>query len=1314
MKNYINILIVFCMATSTISAQTASVTSGCAELKVEFTAPNASTYFWEFGDGATSDLQNPEYSYVQPGDYTAILYESQGGVQVGDAIAITVYPEVEFEISADVTRGCAPLEINFQSSITAHPDLEISDIIWTFGDGGSEQGANVNYTYTKPGIYDISLKVTTRNNIKCDNPKIFSQYIVVEGANTGFTISKEVICDTPAEFFLVNETFNDDGAAYLWDFGNGDSITDRSPGSYTYMEEGIYTITLETITPAGCVTSFSKIVTVGSPVIDIANTNLCLLTLTPLDNTTIADEFIWNFIASDLDNINSVDVTSATPSVYYSTPGDKQVSLIAISEEGCTTATTVILTVEEPNSNFYYDPVQTCQDSFTFTMHAEDETLDSYRWTNSVTGRSGITTMDPDIDLQYVHPVRDEYYFNGPDSIYTKLIVTSVAGCVDTTYLSLPIQKAESIIIPDTDEACVPYDMTFEDKSISGSPIIDRVWDFGDGTTLDLGSQDTIIQHSYTEPGVYIVTLIVTDENGCTDISRQVPITIKEILMDTIMVGTGEGGDGSGGNGNPPSVVCVGDIYSLTIPESDFDMHVESIDGLLSHCWKSESVYHVYNDPGPFETAVTVEAERVLIDSISYNNVRDIKGSRSIIRYTAECSDPYTFTLDAGASKNADAYSWYIDSTLVSNDLVYVHTFDETGDYMVYLETTNSPDVTCKPHRDSTVILVRDVVAEMNIGDVFCSNIEYPLDASPSIDAGDGRNCQTKYEWTFEKQRNRDTVLDTLLHRFLPGNQDVILTAIDANGCVHSVSKNITVYGMAAAFDLDSTLCLNSPVELLDLTVADTTLTQWQWQLGVDSSDVQNPNYVFSEDDFDPNFEGDTITVELIVTDAIGCMDTISRTVPSYTIRSGIAMDNGPKICVDEMITFSATDYTANGSSLEFAWNFQDYGVIEEPMPSITFSDSTDINLELRYTEMSTGCTGTLDTLIEVFDIPRADFESDKDDVDVICFPDQIAFTNTSIEDGPILHIWDFGNGATSTLENPVIPFDKGIWEVSLIVRSFYGCQDTITKTYELVGPEGTFSIDKDFICPGEEITLTLENPVDVNSFTWDLGNGVQVDNENPLTYTYYPQSSITSFTPRLIIRTNDGGCEDIQELPITISSLDGDFSFETGLCPGELSLFATFDNAQDYYWEIDGIVVEDDSNPSISIDSDNENIEIYLSLTDENGCTIERSRTIDRPNFGGQTIEFPNVFSPNGDNINPTFNIVYDPDALESEVVVTTFRVYNRWGHLLYDNDSPESGWDGIYNKEKVPPNVYAYYIEVTIDGCDGIVRKGNVTVIR
>ena len=385
-----------------------------------------------------------------------------------------------------------------------------------------------------------------------------------------------------------------------------------------------------------------------------------------------------------------------------------------------------------------------------------------------------------------------------------------------------------------------------------------------------------------------------------------------------------------------------------------------------------------------------------------------------------------------------------------------------------------------------------------------------------------------------------------------------------------------------------------------------------------------------------------------------------------------------------------------------------------EDSPTVAFDVSGEQLVTLTFTEAGTGCQGQLDTLINVTPTPVADFITDQDSVDLICFPEQISFTNTSIVGDDVIYDWDFGNGAESDLENPVIPFDKGTYEVQLIVRTFDGCRDTISRTYTLVGPEGTFTVDKDEICPGEDITFTLENSIDVSSFTWDFGDGVQVDNQTPVTHTFDQQSSVTTFTPTLILRSDESGCELIQNIPISVSSITADFIDSTGICPGEISFFSTFVNPQTIEWNIDGQVIENTSNPSVTINSTEPTIDVILRVTDVNGCEVERRQTIDNPDLDNATIKFPNVFSPNGDGINATFNIVFDPNEIAGEVEVVDFRVYNRWGELLYDNDNPTGGWNGSYKGQIVPADVYAYYIEVAIDGCENRSKKGNVTIIK
>jgi len=60
-------------------------------------------------------------------------------------------------------------------------------------------------------------------------------------------------------------------------------------------------------------------------------------------------------------------------------------------------------------------------------------------------------------------------------------------------------------------------------------------------------------------------------------------------------------------------------------------------------------------------------------------------------------------------------------------------------------------------------------------------------------------------------------------------------------------------------------------------------------------------------------------------------------------------------------------------------------------------------------------------------------------------------------------------------------------------------------------------------------------------------------------------------------------------------------------------------------------------------------------------------------------------------------------------------FRVYNRWGELVYDNTNGLDGWDGLIDGERAPAEVYGYYIiPKLIDGSTAEPVQGDITLMR
>ena len=1308
---YILTIFFLLAANYAVYGQTASVTAGCAELKVDFTAPQAASYFWRFGDGAASvsTLQNPEHSYIQPGTYTAQLFDQEGGVQVGNDITITVYPPIMFEINADARTGCVPLEVNFTSTLEIHPDIVVEDIVWTFGDGNSASGQNTNYTYEEAGVFTVSVKVITNASIKCDEPVIFEDYIEVQGERARFFINRLSSCDTPADFLFTNATESEAGTTFLWDFGNGETSTEEGPHNITYDAEGLFFPTLTTTSPIGCESTQERTISLGDPtIVPTFPDTVCLNGEVRLSQTTLAQNFIWDFTGTSIDTtLSSLISNLQNPLVTFVQPGLQTFSLTAIALDGCETTVMLDVFVFQANASYTLGPDANCTDPVFIEYTANDPNLFWYTFNNDYLGDGeDITRNSPTGANLYEQPVYDPYHINIQDSLSTRLVVVSPQGCTDTAFANYFIQKPEAFFIPDTVKGCIPFEVTFSDFSFSDEEIIIREWDFGDGVNEVYGTNDTIISHIYNTTGIHEAVLTVTDVGGCRDVSREVQI----IAIDKEIISAPPG---------PPCTdvtICVGDTlsYLVSTDQVNANLHIESDDGRFNHCWRDQLATHAFQYPGVFPLNATFEFFTIYIDSLVTGCDIIVEGARSDIDYTIDCSEPFTVNLTGENSINADQYIWFVEDQFISLEESLTYTFPERGEYMVYLETSQN-GVDCR-HRDSALIHITDIKANILIPDKACASSPTPLDASASQDVYN--KCHAGFKWIFENQRPREVNDSILLHTLLPGPQTITLVVEDINGCTDTISSTTKAFDLTADFATDSLICLPSERALTDFSIGDTSIVDWSWNFGGSTSDLQNPVHEFDTTDFyqapiEDSLLATSILVTLIVEDALGCTDSTAVFIETFEISSELFMDNGPRICQNEIITFDAADYNLSGSFLTYEWDFGVNGSSNEDMPSVVFTESGDQLVTLTYTEDATGCEGTLDTVINVLPTPEASFITDQDSAEFICFPEQIQFTNTSIVEAEnAFYMWDFGNGDMSEIEDPLIAFDKGSYEVQLIILTQDGCSDTTTQTYVLVGPEGDFSVDKENICPGEEITFTLENPVDLFSYTWDFGDGVQIDDQSPVTHIYDPQSSVNMFTPTLILRSDDNGCELIQNIPINVSSISANFTDTTGICPGEISFLSEFVNPQTIEWNIDGQIITGDPNPSVAIQSDRETFEVELNVTDANGCQVKRVRTIANPELG--LIQYPNVFSPNGDALNANFNVVYDQNAFAGELNVVEFKVYNRWGELLYNNENPALGWDGRYKGDVVPADIYAYFIEVSIDGCSLPMKKGNVTVIK
>jgi alkaline phosphatase len=164
------------------AAFTATPLSGEAPLEVAFTDAStaASSWAWDFGDGATSSERNPVHAYGAPGTYTATLTAASTlGTSTASA-TVTVLPAavpLDAVFSASPVSGAAPLPVQFTDASTGGAVAWR----WEFGDRATSTDRNPSHTYAKAGTYTVKLTVTDDRG-RTDTA-VASKYVTV--AKTG-------------------------------------------------------------------------------------------------------------------------------------------------------------------------------------------------------------------------------------------------------------------------------------------------------------------------------------------------------------------------------------------------------------------------------------------------------------------------------------------------------------------------------------------------------------------------------------------------------------------------------------------------------------------------------------------------------------------------------------------------------------------------------------------------------------------------------------------------------------------------------------------------------------------------------------------------------------------------------------------------------------------------------------------------------------------------------------------------------------------------------------------------------------------------
>lgn len=267
------------------------------------------------------------------------------------------------------------------------------------------------------------------------------------------------------------------------------------------------------------------------------------------------------------------------------------------------------------------------------------------------------------------------------------------------------------------------------------------------------------------------------------------------------------------------------------------------------------------------------------------------------------------------------------------------------------------------------------------------------------------------------------------------------------------------------------------------------TPTAWSWDFGDGKvSTAQSPFHTYSA--------AGSYAVSLVVTNSSGL---------SSTKRKLVTVDEGDALIAN--FAFSANGLTvlftdaSAGSPRSYSWDFGDGGASSAKNPSHTYTQAGDYTVTLTIAN-AFGSTDSVSKFVTVSlgTPPVAEFQFETDGLRAL-------FTDASTN-GPTRWAWDFGDGGTSTQQNPSHTFPLGgTYNVTLTVSNDGGSSSKSKFVTVSLGtaPEASFDATPN----GLNVRFTDTSKNNPTSWSWDFGDGGTSTQQNP-SHTYAAAGNYT------------------------------------------------------------------------------------------------------------------------------------------------------------------------------------------------------------
>lgn len=287
----------------------------------------------------------------------------------------------------------------------------------------------------------------------------------------------------------------------------------------------------------------------------------------------------------------------------------------------------------------------------------------------------------------------------------------------------------------------------------------------------------------------------------------------------------------------------------------------------------------------------------------------------------------------------------------------------------------------------------------------------------------------------------------------------------------------------------------------------------------------------------------------------------------------------------------------------------------------------------------------------------------------------------------------------------PKITFaDSGMYYVE--AKTLGGCKVTDSTHVIVIGPHLVVGPDHS-ICKGELVKLHAEGG---DSYSWTPTTDISgIHRAEPLVS---PPVS-TNYTVKISDQTGCIAEGEIVVKVINTIAVNASFGGEGYLCPPLDSALFTDKSAGkiiEWHWDFGNGNASSDSTPTFQkyiITPGSAPIPITLSVTDTAGCSATTRQYLKVA--ANCYIAVPNAFTPNGDGLNDELSPL---NAYKATNLL--FRVYNRFGYLLFETRDWTRKWNGTFRNENQPMDTYIWTLEYNDATKKKIVQRGTTVLIR